>query len=379
MSEELTIQGSLSETTVPDLFRTVIRSRETAVVSIASDSRQDSYYFLEGRLAYASSNSRDLGLADVLLTAGEISLAQYETAISKAGVARRIEEVLLETGALAREDLPRALELQITRIVNDAISLGSGDYSIEFITSFPAELDAVTIESDKLILASIGAVDRWSIVERGIGSVERVVRQVPGADARAFALELSEGEGHVFGLLSEPLSIGIACERSYLPNFVVCRTIWALLVAGMVEDVRETIDEAGVERRELIATEYELEGEVERYNTVFQDFFGVVFQRIGDYAYDFVDRVVTRVSPQNMKYLSGISMVNEGRLDVDQLLTNLGPVNAHDKRQIVQDLMNEMLYGWALEIRTEFGAEFDTAIAAAQEKIRGTVPGAPSR
>jgi hypothetical protein len=147
----------------------------------------------------------------------------------------------------------------------------------------------------------------------------------------------------------------------------------------MVDDVREATDEAGHESREMIATEYELEGEVERYNTVFQDFFAVVFQRIGDYAYDFVDRVVSRVSPQNMQYLSGMSMVNEGRIDIDQLLTNLGPASAHDRRQIVQDLLNEMLYGWALEIRTEFGAEFDAAIAAAQDKIRGTVPGAPSR
>lgn len=379
MSEELTIQGSLSETTVPDLFRTVIRSRETAVVSIACESRQDSYYFLDGRLSFASSSSRDLGLADVLLTAGEISLSQYELANSKAGVARRIDEVLVETGAVAREDLPRAFELQITRIVNDAISLGSGEYTIEFISAFPSELPVVALESDKLVLAAIGAVDRWSIVERGIGSVERMIRQVPGADARVFALELSEGESHVFGLLSEPLSVATACERSYLPNFVVCRTIWALLVAGMVDDVREVTDDAGSERRELIATEYELEGEVERYNTIFQNFFGAVFQRIGDYAYDFVDRVVTRVSPQNAQYLAGMSLVNEGRLDVDQLLTNLGPVNAHDKRQIVQDLMNEMLFGWVLELRTEFGDSFDAAIAAAQETIRGGFPGAPAR
>ncbi|MBI2213325.1 MAG: DUF4388 domain-containing protein [Acidobacteria bacterium] len=379
MSEELTIQGSLSETTVPDLFRTVIRSRETAAVSIASESRQDSYYFLEGRLAYASSSSRDLGLADVLLTAGEISIAQYETAIGRAGVSRRIADVLVETGALGIEDLPRAYELQITRIVNDAISLGDGDYTIEFISDFPSELTVVALESDKLILSAIGAVDRWSLVERGISSLERVVRQAEGADARAFALELSEGENQVFGLLSEPMTISAACERSYLPNFIVCRTIWALLVAGLVDDVRESTDESGWERRELIATEYELEGEVERYNTVFQSFFATVFQRIGDYAYDFVDRVVTRVSATNLKYLAGMSMVNEGRIDVDQLLTNLGPTSAHEKRQIVQDMMNEMFYGWVLELRTEFGDQFDAVITAGQEKIRGRMPGAKSQ
>jgi hypothetical protein len=379
MSDDLTIQGSLSETTVPDLFRTVIRSRETAVVSIACESRQDSYYFLDGQLAFASSSSRDLGLADVLLSAGEISLAQYEAATGRAGVARRIEDALVETGAVVPQELPRALELQITRIVHDAIALSSGEYSIEFLSEFPPELSSVSLDTDKLILAAIGAVDRWSLVERGVGSLERVVRQASGADARAFALELSEGESHVFGLLSEPLSVATACERSYLPNFVVCRTIWALLVAGLVEDDRDSAGDAGHERRELIATEYELEGEVERYNTVFQGFFGAVFQHIGDYAYDFVDRVVTRVSPQNARYLSGMSMVNEGRIDIDQLLTNLGSASARDRRQIVQDLMNEIFCGWVLEIRTEFGERFDDAIAAAQEKIRGRIPGAPPR
>jgi hypothetical protein len=88
---------------------------------------------------------------------------------------------------------------------------------------------------------------------------------------------------------------------------------------------------------------------------------------------------VTRVSPQNLKYLAGMSMVNEGRIDVDQLLTNLGPASAHEKRQIVQDVMNEILFGWVLEMRTEFGDAFDPEIAAAQERIRGRVPGAPPR
>ncbi|MCM2315520.1 MAG: DUF4388 domain-containing protein [Thermoanaerobaculia bacterium] len=370
MSDDLTIQGSLSETTVPDLFRTIIRSRENAVVSVAGDFRQDSFYFRDGHLAFASSTSTDLGLADVLLVAGEMNLGQYRTVTERAGVSRRVPDVILELGMMNREELSRAMELQITRIVNDAITLASGEYTIEFLEDFPSEVTTVSIESDKMILAAIGNVDRWSVVERGIGSVDRMVRQAAGADARAFALDLTEAESHVFGIVSEPVSVATVCERSYLPNFVVCRTVWALLVAGLLEDVRDSADEAGDERREILATEYELEGEVERYNTVFEDLFGVVFQRIGDYSFDFVDRVVSRVSPQNAALLQGMSMVNEGRVDVDQLLTNLSAASPHEKRQIVQDLMNELLYGWVLEIRTEFGDQLDAAVATAQQKIR---------
>lgn len=370
MSEDLTIQGSLAETTVPDLFRTIIRSRENAVVSVAGDFRQDSFYFRDGHLAFASSTSADLGLADVLLVSGELSLNQYRDVTERAGTARRVSDVIIEAGVMKREDLARAIELQITRIVDEAITLASGEYTIEFLTDFPSEVTAVSIDSDKMILAAIGHVARWSVVERGIGSVDRVVRQVSGADARAFALELTDAESHVLGIVSEPLSIAAVCERSYLPNFVVCRTVWALLVAGLVEDVRESTDDADDERREMISTEYELEGEVERYNTASQELFSVVFQKIGDYSFDFVDRIVSRLSPQNLALLSGMSMVNEGRVDVDQLLTNLATSAPREKRRIVGDLMNELLQGWILEIRTEFGDQLDSAIATAQGKIR---------
>lgn len=370
MSEDLTIQGSLSETTVPDLFRTIIRSRENAVVSVAGDFRQDSFYFRDGHLAFASSTSTDLGLADVLLVAGELNLDQYHSVTERAGTSRRMTDVILELGMMHREDLSRAIEHQIMRIVNDAITLASGEYTIEFLTVFPSEVTAVTIESDRMILSAIGHVDRWSVVERGIGSVDRVVRQVGGADAKAFALDLSEAESHVFGIAAEPLTVATICERSYLPNFVVCRTVWALLVTGLLEDVRESTEGDGDQRREIIATEYELEGEVERYNTVFQELFAAVFQRIGDYSFDFVDRVVSRLSPQNVALLSGMSMVNEGRIDVDQLLTNLAASSPVAKRQTVQDLMNELLYGWVQEIRTEFGDQLDGAVTAAQGKIR---------
>ena len=77
------------------------------------------------------------------------------------------------------------------------------------------------------------------------------------------------------------------------------------------------------EKRAAQQSEYELEAEVERYNTVFQKIFGIVFQKIGDHVYDFMDRVVLHLSPETLPYLSGMSIVNEARIDFDQLLNNL--------------------------------------------------------
>src|SRR5205085_1093488 len=77
-------------------------------------------------------------------------------------------------------------------------------------------------------------------------------------------------------------------------------------------------------RRGAEESEYELAALVEKYNSAFQKLFALMFQKIGDHAYDFIDRVAIHLSPETMPYLSGMNLVaNEARIDFDQLLNNL--------------------------------------------------------
>ena len=81
MSEELSIQGTLAETTVPDLFRSLIRSSETAVVSLEGLGRTDVIYVYEGKIIFASSTDPDMGLGEILLRQGDLNLTQYNQAM----------------------------------------------------------------------------------------------------------------------------------------------------------------------------------------------------------------------------------------------------------------------------------------------------------
>ena len=51
-------------------------------------------------------------------------------------------------------------------------------------------------------------------------------------------------------------------------------------------------------------------------NAIFQTIFTLVFQKIGDHVYDFIDRVVLHLSPETLPYLSGMNMVNEARIAI---------------------------------------------------------------
>lgn len=367
MSDDLSIQGTLAETTVPDLFRSVIRSSETAIVSLDAIGRADTIYFSEGRIVSAASTDPDVGLAETLLRSGELSIQQYNQAMDRVVVARRIGGVLVELGYLKPEDLTRAIERQASAIVLNAMRYRTGSYTIDFTSAVPEGVIALPLPTERLILDGVRNIEYWSLIARGVGRLDRVLETVAGIDTRTFQLELTDDETHVISLLSDPQSIEELCARSYLSDFQTFRTIWGLLAVNLVQDAEVA---AVDEKRAAVVSEYELEGLVESYNGVFQKIFALVFQKIGDHVYDFNDRVVMRhLSPEALPYLSGMTFVNEGRVDFDQLLNNLYASGSRDHETVVRNLLNELLTGWMYETKAEFGG----ALEAEVNKLAGSL------
>ena len=65
-----------------------------------------------------------------------------------------------------------------------------------------------------------------------------------------------------------------------------------------------------------------------------------------------------------------MNFVNEGRLDFDQLLNNLIASGSHDQLAVVNNVGNELLYGWIYEIRREFGAQTEAQVVALAQALR---------
>ena len=367
MSDGLSIQGTLSETTVPSLFRTMIRSGETGALSVAAAHRHDSIYFSRGKVVSATTTDADLGLAEVLLRSGDLDIRQYQLAHDRVVPSRRIGSVLLELGFLGTEGLLNSEESRVSNIVMDVLSYRSGDYTIDFADEFPQEVVALSIDTERLVLSGVQRINHWSLIRRGIGRMTRLLRQSTGADARIYGLELQEEESHIYSLVAEPQKVQSICDRSYLSNFKTCRTLLALMTVNLIDE-GETSDVD--DQRASAQSELEIESLVERYNVAFQTLFAIVFQEVGDHTWDFMDRVVRHVSPETMPYLSGISMTNEGRIDFDQLFNNLISSGTLDHADVVNSILNEILVGWIVETRDEFGERLEAAVAQVVEPLK---------
>jgi len=365
--DNLSIQGALAETTVPDLFRSIVRSSETAVLTLEGGGRSDTINFYEGRLISATSSDPDMGLAETLLRSGELTMQQYNQALERLVVARRMGGLLVELGYLKPDELTRAVERQASAIVMNAMAHRSGSYTIEFLSEFPEGTLVLPLSVERLILDGVRRIDYWSLIARGAGRLDRSLEHAPNADTRTFQLELTDDESHVFNLLADPQTVEELCARSYLSNFLTFRTIWGLLAVNLIQDAEVAVVD---EKRAAIENEYEMEALVERYNGVYQRIFGLVLAKVGDHVYDFADRVVLHLSPGTLPYLSGMTFINEGRIDFDQLLNNLYASGSRDHGTVVQTVLDELLYGWLLEVKTEFGAAMEAQAVQAAGTLR---------
>lgn len=353
MNESLNIHGALDESTVPDLFRSLIRSRETAILSLEIEQRHDTIFFEEGEIVSAGSSDPDLGIAAVLLRSGELSLSQFDEASDRLSGRKTMATILCELGFLTPDELSFSEERKIANIVEDSVLFRTGQYSIDFVPQLPTEVTRHRVETERLIMNAIKGIESWSLIARGIGRFRKtVLRQSEGADSRIFSLDVSEEEMHLYSALTEPQTLDHLCERSYLSNFETCRTVWALWGVSLI-DLAEPSDL--VQQRAETQEELELEALVERYNSVYMMLFGLVQEEVGDYVWDFADRVARHLAPDRLPFLSGISFTNEARLDFDQLLNNLISSGLEDRMSVANDVLNQLLYGWIVETRQEFG------------------------
>src|SRR5512142_781947 len=108
--EGLIRRGSIEETRVPELLKSVLGSGETGVLTFRRGDLTKSVHLHMGRVVYARSSDPDERLGEDLLLRGKISVRQYLEASQLIAPGRRLGTILVERGALEPEDLIGAVE-----------------------------------------------------------------------------------------------------------------------------------------------------------------------------------------------------------------------------------------------------------------------------
>jgi hypothetical protein len=236
------LEGSLARRDFPHLVEDLSRRRWSGVMTLTHQGVR-SVVVQEGRLVFATSSNPDDRLGELLLRRGRISLRQLVDAGQAVRPGKRLGTILVEEGVLSPKDLVASVVEHTQEIIYGAFQWTEGLFRLE-PGAPPGETITLNMRTPDLILEGIRRIDAWSRVERGMGGLAaRYVRARPLAEIAPEA-SLSPARVALLEGLDQERSVEEICAASTVPDFDVCRTLWAFGVIGFVRRVDTPAAEA---------------------------------------------------------------------------------------------------------------------------------------
>ena len=225
-------QGSLAENDFPRLVQALHERRWTGVLSLTHAGVTKSVVVQDGRMVFASSSARDDRLGELMLRRGRLSLKQLMTGSNAVVPGKRLGTVLVEQGSLSPKDLVKSVVEHTQEIIYGAFLWTEGQYRLEE-GGETREAIKLNISTPDLIMEGIRRIDSWSRIDRAVGGLAARFERVPDFEARVRNVSLAPEKLALLTDLTQPKTVEQICEASSLPDFEVCRTLWAYRVVGV--------------------------------------------------------------------------------------------------------------------------------------------------
>jgi hypothetical protein len=187
----------------------------------------------DGRMVFASSSSRDERLGELMLRRGRITLRQLADAGKAMVPGKRLGTVLVEQGGLAPKDLMRSVVEHTQEIIYGAFLLTEGQYRLEQ-GGDTKEAIKLNISTPDLILEGIRRIESWTRIDRAVGGLAAKFDRVADFEPMLRGVILAPEKLALLTFLTQARTVEQICDASALPDFEVCRTLWAYRVIGVV-------------------------------------------------------------------------------------------------------------------------------------------------
>ncbi|MGH7560142.1 MAG: DUF4388 domain-containing protein [Gemmatimonadales bacterium] len=237
----MAIRGSLQEAGLPDVIQLLFLGRRTGCLALADRQRHASIYFDEGWIVYAAIVNRRDRLGDILLGSGVVTRAQLDQALAMqaASPGRKVGEILVSVGALAREELGRFVRMQVEEAVYSVFNWNSGSFHFEAGARPEGDEALDRINPESLLLEGARRVDEWSLIEKKIPSFDLIFAAIPEL-LQNHEAEFTEAQRRLVPLLDGHRDVRQVIDVSGLGEFEAAQALYGVLTAGLAHKVGES-------------------------------------------------------------------------------------------------------------------------------------------
>src|SRR3954469_4716728 len=233
----MALEGPLKEFHIQDVFQLLDLGRKSGVLRVRSELRQTSgtVSFDKGGVVAASlANSQPLGARLVRL--GKISEQDLDRArgLQESGDPRRLGDILVANGVIARRELDRQLKGQVEDTIFQLLGWSEGYFRFEDGAPCEAMVESpVRIPTEALLMEAARRHDEWSRIEAKVPHLRVVPRLLPDSPGTG-RLDLLPFEWEVLAAVDGEKDLHALASTLGRSEFDVARTIYALSAAGVI-------------------------------------------------------------------------------------------------------------------------------------------------
>jgi hypothetical protein len=367
-ADVLNLGGRIEECGFADILRTLLKSRETALVTVDRERIRKTVYVLEGRIVFAGSTNPDDRLGECLLRAGMITVEQYDESARLIRPGKKQGTILVELGYITPNELVKGVKTQVETIVLGLFRWRTGAYNIEMRPLETDELITLNISTEHMVYAGVRADAGWSQVRRGLGGTpDTILAHAPDSDSRLYKLDLSEDDMHVYGLANGRLSVGQICAMSYVSNHDTCVTLYGLLCCGILLAVARK-DAESLFREQVAEFEFvAIEEAVAAFNAGVAPALAQVQGAAPEKAAAFFDDVVASLLDEHYDVLREASLLPQG-LVAKLVLENVSAVEPGRRQHAVELAITALRAALLSAVARDFGGQAQDQLAASFAK-----------
>src|SRR5918999_5439444 len=274
----MALEGPLKELHIQDVFQLLDLGRKTGVLRVTSELRQTSasVTFDRGGVVAATLGKNSQRFGARLVRLSKISAKDLDRALAmqEKGDPRRLGDILVAIGAIARRELERQLKAQMEETILDLLGWTEGHFRFEEGADSEALVEApVRIPTEGLLMESARRLDEWSRMEDKVPHL-RVVPRLPPPDSPANGkLDLVPFEWEVLAAVDGQRDLHALADTLSRSEFDVARAIYSLAAAGVVVLETGGASENGREHGSALAPVREAlsRGEYQQAATVVQE------------------------------------------------------------------------------------------------------------
>jgi len=330
-------KGLLADLPLPVLLLHLRQTKATGILSVVSGVARKAIYLKGGQVVFASSNQPNDRLGEILLREGKITVREYEASIKAISKGKRQGRVLVEMGALSPKDLWDGVQFYIRE------------------SDLP-EKEKITVDLDvrELTLAGLRQVDPAGPVRHRFPDGALVLERVTADDVGG----LEAYETHVLSIIDGERSVLDVCRESEIGDSETLKALYAFLSAGLVRAMGKkvhTLDQDFVPEDTLYSV-------INSFNQKYAHVFKYMVGEVGPIAENVLEKYLGGLRQSRGDVFADVRLQKDGTLDPALVELNANKLTEEERRSLLVDALNELLYAELLAVKRTLGSDHEASI-----------------